>query len=231
MYFVGNRCVRKLMAVIFDLDGVICNSSQFHYLAWKEIADELNIPFDEEYNEKLKGVSRQESFELILSRVGKQNDFTNEEKEKYCTRKNEIYKNYISNMTSEDVLPGVLEFIKEVRLRGIKTGLASVSKNAPFLIKKLELQEYFDYVCNPEEIKNLKPDPEIFLKVAEALDVPPTCCAAIEDSFSGIEAINAADMFSVGVGDAQVLNKARLVLPCTMQLRLSTIADAANFSI
>lgn len=223
--------VRKIKAVIFDLDGVITDSAKYHYQAWKLLADRLNIPFDEAYNENLKGVSRMESLELLLKNGNMQNSFSEEEKLAMAEEKNELYKELIKQITPEDVLPGVLEFIKELKSKQIKTAVASVSKNADFLLKQLNVKEYFDYVCDPASIQNHKPDPEIFLAAAKGLGVDPVNCIGIEDAEAGIEAINAANMFSVGVGSPKQMQKAKLVLSGTDRLRLSTIADASNMKI
>ena len=133
---------RKLKAVIFDLDGVVTDSAKYHYLAWKELADELNIPFDEEYNEKLKGVSRMESLDLILKNGNAENKYSPEEKEKLADKKNEHYKELIKEITPADMLPGIKDFLKELKAHSIKTALASVSKNASFIIKQLQAEKY-----------------------------------------------------------------------------------------
>lgn len=220
--------VRKIKAVIFDLDGVITDSAKYHYQAWKKLADRLEIPFDEAYNENLKGVSRMDSLELLLKNGNKQDAFSPEEKLALADEKNEIYKELIKQVTPEDILPGVLEFIKELKSKNIKTAVASVSKNADFLLTQLEVKQYFDYICDPTSIKNHKPDPEIFLDAAKGLGIDPVNCIGIEDAEAGIEAINAAGMFSVGVGSPKQMEKAKLVLAGTDRLRLSTIADASN---
>lgn len=220
--------VRKIKAVIFDLDGVITDSAKYHFQAWKMLAGRLQIPFDESYNENLKGVSRMESLELLLKNGGMQNAFTAEEKEALAAEKNELYKELIKQITPADILPGVLEFIKELKLHNIKTAVASVSKNADFLLTQLQVKSYFDYVCDPAQIQNHKPDPEIFLVAAKGLGVDPANCIGIEDAEAGIQAINTAGMFSVGVGSAEKMTQAKLILTGTDRLRLSTIADASN---
>lgn len=220
--------VRKIKGVVFDLDGVITDTAIFHYRAWKVLADKLNIPFDEIYNENLKGISRMESLELLLKNGNMQSKFTYEEKLAMATEKNELYKTLIMQLTPDDVLPGVLEFIKELKRQHIKTAVASVSHNAESILNSLDVKQYFDYICDPKLIKHHKPDPEIFIVAARGMGLDPANCIGIEDAEAGIKAINAAGMFSVGVGSPAQMHEAQLYLPGTSRLRLSTIADAAN---
>ena len=210
---------RKLKAVIFDLDGVITDSAKYHYLAWKELADELNIPFDEEYNEKLKGVSRIESLNLILKNGNAENDYTPEEKEKLADKKNAHYKELIKEITSADMLPGIENFLKEIKANDIRTALASVSKNAFFIIKQLQAEKYFDYIADAAAVPNAKPFPDIFLVGAEHLGVRP-----------GIEAIHRAGMLAGGVGTPAEMEDADLVLT-TSELRLELILDKLNLEL
>ncbi|MGN8646610.1 beta-phosphoglucomutase [Gracilibacillus sp. HCP3S3_G5_1] len=191
---------RKIDAVIFDLDGVITDTAHFHYLAWKDLADKLNIEFDQKFNENLKGVSRVQSLELILEKGNKAQNFTEEEKEKLANEKNEIYKQYISQLTPDAILPGIQPLIAKLKEEGILIGLASVSKNAQTVLKALKIEELFDYCADANKITRSKPDPEIFLNVCEALQVHPSCAIGIEDAVVGIEAIKDSDMFAVGVG-------------------------------
>ncbi|MGB9811245.1 MAG: beta-phosphoglucomutase [Dictyoglomus turgidum] len=200
----------KYEGVIFDLDGVITDTARYHYLAWKRLADELNIYFDEKINERLKGVSRLESLEIILERSNKK--YSQEEKEYYANKKNEYYKEFIKNITPKDLLPGALEFIEELRKRGIKTAIASVSKNAFTIIENLGIGDKFDYIVDTNNIKKGKPDPEIFLNASYNIGVPPQKCIGIEDSAVGIIAIKRAGMFAVGVGNPETVKEADLIL-------------------
>lgn len=200
----------KYKGVIFDLDGVITDTAEYHYLAWKKLADELNIHFDREINENLKGISRIESLEIILKKSDK--FFSEEEKHYLADKKNEYYKEMIKRMTPEDLLPGVVDLIRELKDRGIKIAVASVSKNAKTVLSNLGLIETFDYIVDAEKIKNGKPDPEIFLNAAAGIDVEPSLCIGIEDSKAGIEAINRAGMVSVGVGNYDTVKEADIVL-------------------
>ena len=221
---------RRLKAVIFDLDGVVTDSAKYHYRAWKELADELNIPFDEEYNEKLKGVSRMESLELILKNGNAENNYSAEEKARLADKKNEHYKELIKEITPADMLPGVENFLKELKANNIKTALASVSKNAPSIIKQLQAEKYFDYIADAAAVPNAKPFPDIFLVGAEALEVKPENCIGVEDARTGIEAIHRAGMLAVGVGTPAEMEEADLVLT-TSELSLELILDKFNMEL
>lgn len=217
--------MEHIQAFIFDLDGVITDTAEYHYLAWKALAEELEIPFDMTFNEKLKGVSRMDSLELILEHGGKQDAYTLEEKEELATKKNDHYKTLIANITENDLLPGIHSFLQEIKEKGLKLGLASASKNAFTVMDALGLTSTFDYIVDSSKIKNGKPDPEIFLTAAKALDVEPTHCIGVEDAASGVKAIKGAGMFAVGVGDDKTLAEADLVVSTTEQLKLDTILN------
>ncbi|EGD51699.1 beta-phosphoglucomutase [Thermoanaerobacter thermohydrosulfuricus] len=200
----------RYRGVIFDLDGVITDTARYHYLAWKKLADELGIYFDEVINERLKGVSRLQSLEIILEKSDKK--YSQEEKEYYANKKNEYYKEMIKRITPEDLLPGVERFIEELKKRGIKIAIASVSKNAFTVVENLKIRDQFDYIVDANEIKHGKPDPEIFLNAAKHLGIPPEKCIGIEDSAAGITAIKKAGMFAVGVGNPETVKEADLIL-------------------
>ncbi len=215
----------KIRAVIFDLDGVITDSARYHYLAWKELADELAIPFDEAYNEKLKGVSRMESLELILANGNACGRYTDVEKEMMAEKKNDNYKELIRQITPADILPGIQNFLDELKGEGIRTALASVSRNALFIIRQLELEPYFDYIADAAKVPNAKPFPDIFLAGMEAFGLGPEECIGVEDARTGIEAIHRAGMKAVGVGTPAEMEEADLLLT-TAELKLSTIRNA-----
>lgn len=215
----------NLKAVVFDLDGVLTDSAKYHYQAWKMLADKLGIPFDEEYNEKLKGVSRMESLELILKNGNVQDKYTPEEKVAMATEKNEFYKELIHQITPEDVLPGIHDFLEQLKAAGIKTAVASVSHNAPFILERLELDKYFDYICDAAQVPRAKPFPDIFLSAAHNLGVDPANCIGVEDAQAGIQAINAAGMMSVGVGTESQMQEAKLILPSTAKLELGMLKE------
>lgn len=214
----------KLKAVIFDLDGVITDSARYHYLAWKELADELGIPFDEEYNEKLKGVSRMESLELILENGNACNKYTKVEKAEMAEKKNHNYRELIKQITPADILPGIQDFLDELKEEGIKIALASVSKNASFIISRLELESFFDYIADAAKVPNAKPFPDIFLAGMDAFGYTPEECIGIEDARTGIEAIHRAGMKAVGVGTPSEMEEADLFLT-TAKLKLELIKE------
>ena len=201
----------KLKAVIFDLDGVITDSAKYHYLAWKELADELNIPFDETYNEKLKGVSRMESLELVLKNGNRNHCFTDKEKEELAGRKNDVYKELIRQITPADILPGIEEMLKELKAAGIRIILASASQNAPFILNRLGLEHYFDYVVDAAMIANAKPAPDVFLAGRDQFGLLSDECIGVEDAKAGIEAIHHAGMKAVGVGTPDQMEEADLL--------------------
>lgn len=213
----------KFEAVIFDLDGVITDTAEYHYLAWKQLGEELGIPFDREFNETLKGISRMDSLDRILALGNRQNDFTQQEKEELATRKNAHYVELIKNITPNDLLPGITELLKQLKEANIKIAMASASKNAFKVTESLGIMDYFDHIVDAAMVVHSKPNPEVFLKAAEAIRVSPGNCIGIEDAAAGVTAINDASMFSIGIGDEQVLGHANVVLPSTSQLDLRSI--------
>ncbi|TVY07988.1 beta-phosphoglucomutase [Paenibacillus cremeus] len=216
----------NIEAIIFDLDGVITDTAEYHYLAWKKLGEEIGIPFDREFNETLKGISRMESLERILEHGGRQNDFTSAEKEALAAKKNDHYVQLIQSITEKDVLPGVESFLKQIKEAGIKIAMASASKNAFFVTEKLGLIQYFDHIVDAATVIRSKPDPEVFLKAAKAVAATPDRCIGVEDAAAGVSAINDAEMFAVGIGDRSVLGHAKMVLHSTKELNLETILYA-----
>lgn len=196
----------SLAAVIFDLDGVITDTARYHFLAWKRLAGELNIYFDELINERLKGIDRMHSLEIILEHSQKQ--FSETQKIRWADQKNEYYQKLITSMTPADLSPGAGNLLKNLQEKGIKVGLASASKNAGTVIEKLQIRDYFDYVADAARIQKGKPDPEIFLTVAEKLSVAAANCIGVEDAAAGIQAIKSAGMYAVGIGDPRILKEA-----------------------
>lgn len=193
-------------AVIFDLDGVIVTTDEYHYDAWKRIADEEGIYFDRSINEALRGVSRMESLEILLRRSGKK--YSDNEKATLAFRKNQYYRELLNCLTSEKILPGVMEINKVLKENKILTAIGSSSKNTPFILEKIGLTDFFDAVADGNEIKNSKPDPEVFLLAARKLGVKPESCVVVEDAGAGIEAALAGGMKAVGVGTAARYPKA-----------------------
>lgn len=214
---------KKLQAVIFDLDGVITDTAEYHFLAWQSLAEELGIHIDRKFNEQLKGVGRMESLDKILTYGGQQSAFTEEEKLVLTNKKNNHYRELINNITPNDILPGIEKLIKELIERNIKRSVASASRNALTILERLNLVDQFDYIVDAATIKNGKPDPEIFLTAADFLGVSYENCVGIEDALAGVEAIKAADMFAVGVGEQNVLAQADVVVACTEKLTIDMI--------
>ncbi|WP_236712591.1 beta-phosphoglucomutase [Peribacillus muralis] len=188
-------------AVIFDLDGVITDTAHYHFLAWRELAREVDIDIDEVFNERLKGVSRMASLELILQEGNRQNDFTLREKETMAEKKNQHYCQFLKHLTPQDILPGIVELITAIKSAGLPIGLASVSRNASTVLNALQLEDTFDYVVDASKVKKSKPDPEIFLTACKQLSADPKRSIGIEDASAGIDSIKASDMFAVGVGN------------------------------
>ena len=197
-------------AFIFDLDGVITDTAELHYAAWRALALDLGIAFDETHNEQLKGLSRMDSLERILAMSPKQ--FGVQEKLQMAERKNAHYLALVEKMTPADLLPGALEALHAAKATGSGVALASASKNAMLVLDQLGIAQAFDHVVDSNHIQNSKPHPEVFLAAAKALAVAPQDCVGIEDAVAGVQAIRAAGMFAVGVGNARVLSQADQVI-------------------
>lgn len=217
-----------IKGLVFDLDGVITDTAEYHYLAWKSLAEKIGIEIDREFNEQLKGISRMESLDLILKHGNKQSDYTEAEKEELATQKNEEYKEYIKEITPADLLPGIDKLLKEAKEKGLGMTLASASKNGPAIMNSLEIMDLFDGIVDPATLKAGKPDPEIFVRGAEMLGLRPDECVGFEDAEAGIEGINGAGMFSVGVGSEDAMVKADYAVTSTEELDLDTILAKAS---
>jgi len=190
-----------IKAVIFDLDGVIVSTDDCHYEAWKKMSDEEGIYFDKTINNRLRGESRMESLEIVLERAIK--EYSEEEKLQLAERKNGYYKEFITKLTPNDILPGAKENLEELRKNGIKIAIGSSSKNTPVILKQIGLDNYFDAVSDGNNIINSKPDPEVFLKAADILDIPYSECMIVEDADAGIEAGKRAGMKTLSVHGAK----------------------------
>src|SRR4030065_1277533 len=201
--------MKKEIAFIFDLDGVIVDTAKYHYLAWRNLANALGFDFTEEQNELLKGVSRIQSLEILLS-IGKV-ELPGVEKEKLLLQKNKEYLEYVNKMTSEEILPGVNDLLNFLEINEIKYALGSASKNAPLILEKVGLLNRFTAIVDGNDVSKAKPDPEVFLIGAKKLGINPENCVVVEDAIAGIEAANAARMISIGIGDANVLYEADYV--------------------
>ena len=191
----------KFKAIIFDLDGVICFTDEYHYRAWKALADRLNAPFDRTINNRLRGVSRMASLEIVLETYTGP-ELSEEEKAALATEKNEMYRESLKEMSPADLSDEVRETLNALRAKGLKLAIGSSSKNAPFILKQIGLEGFFDAVSDGNNISRSKPDPEVFLKAAEYLGMDPADCLVVEDAVSGAEAGHAGGMKVACLGDA-----------------------------
>lgn len=192
--------MKEIKAVIFDLDGVIVSTDECHYQAWKRLADEEGIYFDRKINERLRGVSRMESLDIILERA--ERGYTQAEKEEMASRKNGYYRDYILKLTPDNILAGVMSFLQGLKQKGIKIAIGSSSKNSPLILKQIGLEGYFDATADGNDISKSKPDPEVFLVAAKRLGIAPENCLVVEDADAGVEAALAGGMRVLGVGAA-----------------------------
>jgi beta-phosphoglucomutase len=213
----------KISAVIFDLDGVIVSTDEYHYQAWKQISDQENIYFDREINETLRGVSRMESLDIILSRSDRR--YNDNEKQLLALRKNEIYCKLLNNLSPNNILPGVINLLLRLKARDIKVAIGSSSKNTQFILQQIGLTSNFDAIADGNSIKNSKPDPEVFLLAADMMGVTPMVCAVIEDAQAGIDAAKAAGMKSVGIGSASTCLNADLKLKDLTNLDIDQLLE------
>lgn len=208
-------------AIIFDLDGVIVDTAKFHYLAWKQLANDLGFDFNEEQNEQLKGVSRVASLEIIL-KIG-QVQLDDSRKTELLKEKNTQYLEYIGKMGEEEILPGIKKLLTHLKERNIPFALGSASKNARLILKILNLFELFDAIVDGNDVKTSKPDPEVFLIAASKLNMNPEDCIVIEDAQAGIEAANLALMTSIGIGNKEILKEANFNFHSTSELTINFI--------
>jgi beta-phosphoglucomutase len=210
-----------IKACIFDLDGVIVDTAHYHFLAWKRLAKELNIDLTEQHNERLKGVSRMHSLDIILDLGGI--TLSQHEKENLANKKNSWFVDFLERMAPEEIFPGVKPLLAELRSMGLKIGLASSSKNAQTVIQLLHIQNDFDAVVDGNMITHSKPHPEIFLLAASKLNLKPEECLVFEDAEAGVEAAIAAGMKCVGIGSKDQLPKANFVIAKTGDFKISTL--------
>jgi len=214
----------KIELAIFDLDGVLVDTAKYHYQAWKRLAAELGFYFSEKDNERLKGVSRMRSLEILLEVGGIEKSA--EEKEQLAEKKNRWYVEYISAMDESEILPGALDFLKEVKAAGVQVALGSASKNARLILDRLHLTPFFDFIVDGTLVSKAKPDPEVFLLGAQSLNVAPERCVVFEDAAAGIEAGRRAGMFTVGVGEAEILHEAHVVVPSLAEASFAALSRA-----
>ena len=201
----------NVKGLIFDLDGVIVFTDKFHYQAWKKMADEMGIYFDEEINNRLRGVSRMESLEIILERY-EGAPLSSDDKQKMAEEKNSTYRELLKTMTPADVTQEVRDTLKELHNKGYKLAIGSSSKNAKFILEKVELLEAFDAISDGNNITNSKPDPEVFIKASEYIGEKSEECIVVEDAYAGIDAAKAGGMLAAAIGDAASYDKADFVL-------------------
>jgi beta-phosphoglucomutase len=201
----------KIKACLFDLDGVIVDTAKFHFIAWKEMANELGFDFSEEENEQLKGVSRMRSLEILLE-IGKITK-SEEEKSRLAAAKNRRYLEFVQQMSEEEILPGVIRFLNDLRSNGMPIALGSASKNAQLILDRIHLKEKFDVIVDGNIVSKAKPHPEVFLKCAEMLNVEPRECLVFEDAQAGIDAALNGGMKVIGVGSSDTLSDADQYIP------------------
>jgi beta-phosphoglucomutase len=215
-----------IKALIFDLDGVVVDTAKYHYLAWKKLAEELGFFFSEKDNERLKGVSRVRSLEILLEVGGIELD--EKTKADLATKKNEDYLEYIMKMSPEEILPGVIDILEAAKQKGFKLAIGSASKNAVTILKRVDLLKYFDTVVDGNKVSKAKPDPEVFLNAAKELGVKPEECIVFEDAEAGVEAALNGNLHVVGVGDEKTLNKAEMVIPGFKNISLGEILNPGS---
>lgn len=215
-----------IKAFLFDLDGVIVDTAIYHYQAWKQMANDLGFDISEEFNEKLKGVSRMESLDIILAHGGI--ELSEEKKLLLAAQKNENYLNLVSTMSPADILPGVSDFFVQVKKENIKTALGSVSKNAKLILERIGMLHDFDAIIDGTKIAKGKPDPEVFLKGAQELGVSPSDCLVFEDAVAGVEAAKNGGMKAVGIGKKEVLTEADIVFENLVGLDIHQLLAEVN---
>lgn len=212
-------------AAIFDLDGVLVDTAQYHYLAWSKLAEELQIPFTLEENQALKGVSRMASLEILLQ-CGNRQDIPDYEKKRLANHKNMLYLKYIEAMDSEEaLLPGSIKALQTFRSRGIRTALGSASKNAALIVERCGLTPLLDVLIDGNLVMHAKPDPEVFEKAAAALNIPPVECLVFEDAPAGIEAAERAGMYRIAVGNKEDFPTVKTVIKDLSEFNMKLLAS------
>lgn len=210
---------------VFDLDGVITDTAKFHYIAWKTLAKSLDITIDEVFNETLKGLSRMDSLDKILAHGQQENTFSSTEKEALAQRKNEHYVTLLADLSAENLLPGVHTFLIQAKKHMIPCSIASASKNAPMILEKLGVLDFFEHIVDPKTLKKGKPDPEIFVKAAESINVVPKNAVGFEDAQAGILGIKAAGMYAVGISTTETLKGADLQISSMTELVIEQLIN------
>ncbi|MEO1436089.1 MAG: beta-phosphoglucomutase [Bacteroidota bacterium] len=216
----------KIKACIFDLDGVIVDTAKYHFAAWRRLANSLGFDFTEKENEKLKGVSRIQSLKLILTWGGITK--SDEEIQELASIKNEWYLEYVRKMDEREILPGVIRLLDELKAQHIRIALGSASKNAPTILNQIGLAHYFEAIIDGNSVQKSKPDPEVFLLGAKALDCDPVHCVVFEDAAKGVQAAKAANMLAIGVGTPESLPLADHVIPGFEHFSLTNLQEIAT---
>lgn len=219
---------KDIKGFVFDLDGVITDTSVFHSKAWHQLADKVGAPWDQKLEDGLKGISRMDSLDMILKAGNVTENYTQAEKESLAKEKNERYLNLVNEMTPANILPGIKEFLDELISNGYLISLASASKNSPTVLEKLGLTSYFPKVVDPASLKNGKPDPEIYIDGATLLGLKPEQAIGVEDAESGIQSINGAGETSIGIGKKENLKDADILFANTKELTLANIKKAMD---
>lgn len=221
----------NLHACLFDLDGVIIDTAKYHYLAWRELATELGFVFTEQDNERLKGVSRMRSLDILLEVGGLV--FSNDKKLQLASQKNAHYLELVMRMPPEEVLPGAVDFVQACKKKGLNVGIASASKNAPAILQHMQLSSLFDIVVDGNMVSHTKPNPEVFLIGAKLLSVLPRSCVVFEDAAAGGEAAHRAGMFCVGIGNRTNLPMADMIATGLSKLTVQDVLreHAAHVSV
>ncbi len=215
-----------MIGIIFDLDGVLVDTAKYHYLAWKNFASQFNYDFTEEENEAFKGVSRKRCLEILMDSAGIEG--SPEQISAWLNQKNEDYLNHIAKMNASEVLPGVLRVLNLLRELKIPMAVGSASKNAIPILEKVELLSYFNAVIDGNKVSKAKPDPEVFIKAANALNIGPENAVVFEDAIAGIQAANRAGMISIGIGEETILSEAKYVFKNFNQISNDFINQIAN---
>ena len=210
--------MKRYQAVIFDLDGVILSTDHYHYLAWKSIADEIGICFDAQINNRLRGVGRAQSLEIILE--NHRGILSDDEKRHYLDKKNALYRRLLENLSEKDLSEDVKETLNAVKRKGLLMAIGSSSRNTKLILKQVGLESFFDAVSDGTNITHSKPDPEVFIKAGRLLGVSPPYCLVVEDAKAGVEAAIAAGMDCAAIGDAVSYH--------TAQYELNKLSDLLN---
>lgn len=210
---------------VFDLDGVITDTAKYHYQAWKKLGEKLGITIDEKFNEQLKGISRMDSLDKILAFGNKENEFSLTEKEELAAEKNAYYLTLLQELGPKDLLPGVKEFLVAAKEKDVPCVIASASKNAPLILEKLGVKDYFAAIVDPQTLTNGKPDPEIFVRAAELIGIHPTEAVGFEDAQAGINGMKACGMYAVGIEAGEPLVGTDLAVQSFLELDVDRLSN------